>query len=104
MIKVLFLLVGLAAGFGGGVYWGVKHPEQAATLSAEEERRFIEAQVKITQELKKRLDRLASRSGKTSGSGFLAQDGPDPEVVAIREEQEKQEQALQNHLNELKKK
>ena len=30
MFKMIFLLVGLAVGFGGGVYWAHKNPDQAA--------------------------------------------------------------------------
>ena len=46
------LLVGLAVGFGGGVYWGVKYPTQAA-VAAEEEQRFIEAQKSLLEKTKR---------------------------------------------------
>ena len=36
-MKLIALIIGLAAGFGVGVYWGVHHPSQAASLSAAEE-------------------------------------------------------------------
>ena len=52
MLKLLILIVGLAVGFGGGVYWGVHHPEQASQISQEEERRFLELQIKTTEAVK----------------------------------------------------
>ena len=106
MLKILFLLIGLAGGFGAGVWWGVHHPDQAATLSAEEERRFLELQMKATQAMKEKLDQLAAKtSGKMKGSGFLANNGaPDPEVAQLRDQSDKQLRDLQTHLEDLKKK
>src|SRR5689334_17525026 len=104
MLKMIFLLAGLAAGFGVGVWWGVHHPDQAATISAEEERRFLEAQMKITQATKDKLDQLARKSGKTVGSGFLSANAPDPDVTQLRDQQNRQLQDLQTHLDTLKKK
>ena len=102
MFKMLFLLAGLAAGFGAGVWWGVHHPDQAATISAEEEKKFLEAQMKITQAMKDKLEKLSSSKGKTPGSGFLAGGGPDPAVAELRDQQDQQIKDLQNHLEKLK--
>src|SRR4051812_14615339 len=74
MFKMIFLALGLAIGFGGGVYWAHRNPEAAAKLSAEEERRFLEAQLQITQKIQGKLDQLSSKTSsgaKTPGSGFL---------------------------------
>ena len=48
MFKLIALLLGLAVGFGGGVYWAHQHPDQAATLSAAEEKEFLQAQLGYT--------------------------------------------------------
>src|SRR4051812_19628444 len=70
MFKMIFLALGLAIGFGGGVYWATKHPDAATKLSAEEERRFLEAQMQITQKIQSKLDQLSSKaSNKVTGSG-----------------------------------
>ncbi len=74
MLKLIVLLFGLAVGFGGGVYWAHKNPEQAAKISAEEERRFLEAQLAITQKIQAKLDQLggATSEKSSSASGFLS--------------------------------
>ena len=101
MIKMIVLLVGLAIGFGVGVYWGVHNPEQAKKFAAEEERRVLEKQKELLQKMKAKLDQLASsRVGTTAapkgvGSGFLsgAQAGgakPDPEVDKLKAESDEQ--------------
>ena len=70
MFKWIFLIFGLAVGFGGGVYWGVHHPDQAATLSASEEQEVLEQ----TQALKAKLDQVLNKQ-KAAGSGFAAVPG-----------------------------
>jgi len=115
VIKMIFLLVGLAVGFGGGVYWGVKYPTHARKMAAEEERRFIEAQKSLLEKTKRKLDELIARStgtstsGPASGtrSGFVSgQTGrsaptpADPEVVALREEHERQLQEAEKLLKD----
>ena len=64
MFKLIVLILGLAVGFGGGVYWAHKNPEDAAKFSAEEERRFLEAQLAITEKIKAKLDELVRRCGR----------------------------------------
>ena len=101
MIKMIVLLVGLAVGFGGGVYWGVHNPDQAKKLAAEEERRVLEKQKELLQKMKAKLDQLASsRVGTTAspkgvGSGFLsgaptAAAKVDPEVDKLKAESDQQ--------------
>ena len=112
-MKMLFLLVGLALGFGGGVYWGVHHPTEASSLSAEEERQFIQLQIKTTQAVKDKLNQIAAKQqnstggGKSFGSGFLAGGahpaGPDPDIVSLANDQDRQLQDLQAHLAKLNK-
>src|SRR5688500_19856175 len=91
MVKLIVLLLGLAIGFGGGVDWAHKNPDQAAKLSAEEEKRFLEAQLAITEKIKAKLDGLASAaSSKTPGgsSGFLSSGGCGGAVVGgVKERQ-----------------
>ena len=107
MFKMIFLLVGLAVGFGGGVYWGHKNPEAAAKISAAEEKRFLEAQLAINKKIQAKLDELQSKTSsgaKTSGSGFLSssQSGASQDVKEVKAEAAKQEQELQKKLSELK--
>ena len=40
MFKMIFLLLGLAVGFGGGVYWAHHNPDEAAKLAAAEEKKL----------------------------------------------------------------
>ena len=109
-MKTLFLLFGLALGFGGGVWWGVHHPSQAATLSAEEERQFMQMQIKATQAVKDKLNQIAAKQTSTGGgspfgSGFVSggahASAPDPEIASLAAEQDRQLQDLQAHLSKL---
>ena len=108
MVKLIVLLFGLAVGFGGGVYWGHKNPEQAAKVAAEEERRFLEAQLAITQKIQAKLDQLSSAtSGKPSNSsGFLSssQSGAAPaeDVKDLKADAEQQEAELRKRLEAVK--
>ena len=74
MFKMIFLILGLAVGFGGGVYWAHHNPDAAAKLSAEEEKKFLEAQLAITEKIQTKLDQLSNKSssGGKTGSGFLS--------------------------------
>ena len=110
MIKMVFLLVGLAIGFGGGVYWGHKNPEQAAQLSAAEEKKFLEYQLALSQKIQAKLDKLSSKaSGSKPGgtsSGFLGA-GQAPAVSTsdvndVKAENQKQQEELQKRLAQLK--
>ena len=109
MIKVIVLLLGLAVGFGGGVYWGVHNPDQAKKLAAEEERRVLEKQKELLQKMRAKLDQLASSrvgtSAKVGASGFLsgAQTGAakaDPEIDKLKAESEQQLAELDKLLSE----
>src|SRR2546426_6385811 len=73
MFKIIFLLAGLALGFGGGVYWPHHNPDAAGKLSAEEEKRFLAAQIAITQKIQSKLDQLSNKTSAKPGgaSGFL---------------------------------
>jgi hypothetical protein len=99
VIKIIVLLLGLAVGFGGGVWYGVNHPEQGKKIADEEERRLLEKQKELVARLKTKLDQLAaSRSGtapagaKTPGTGFLsgAPAAKDQEVDKLDAEADKQ--------------
>ena len=107
MIKMIFLLVGLAVGFGGGVYWGVHHPVEAQKLAAEEERRVMEAKIAATKALKEKLDQIINRpaaGGETPAgtSGFVSgarrTAAPDPKVVALRDQTERELAEMEKQL------
>ena len=107
MVKLILFVVGLVVGFGGGVYWAHKNPEQAAQISAEEERRFLEAQLAITQRIQAKLDQLAgATSGRspTGTSGLLSQGqaAAATEVNELKAESRKQEDELRKRIDALK--
>ena len=110
MIKIIVLLLGMAIGFGGGVWWGVKNPEQAKKLAAEEERRVIEKQKELLAKMRAKLDQLASSAGSTGAaamggrSGFVAgatgaAAKVDPEVDRLKAESEQQMKELDKLLD-----
>ena len=72
MFKMIFLLAGLLAGVGGGVYWAHHNPDAAAKLSAQEEKKFLEYQLALNQKIQGKLEQLQGKaSGKSAGSSFL---------------------------------
>ena len=118
MIKMIVLLLGLAIGFGVGVYWSVHNPDRAKGLAAEEERRFLEAQKALLEKTKRKLDEILQRGSAALGpgtgttgtgrAGFVgARPGtapttmPDPEVQALREEHERQIQEAEKLLKQV---
>ena len=110
-MKLIALLIGLAVGFGGGVYWGVHHPSQAASLSAAEESKIIEMQIKTTEAVKQKLDQLAAKQQPTAAnnfgaSGFVSQGtgtpAADPEINTLRDQQSQLLDQLHQRLNQLK--
>jgi hypothetical protein len=108
MFKMIFLILGLAIGFGGGVYWAHHNPDAAAKLSAEEEKKFLEAQLAITEKIQSKLDQLSNKTngGKTSGAGFLsasqAGGATASDVNELKSDAQKQQAELRNRLNQLK--
>ena len=109
MIKLIVLLFGLAVGFGGGVYWAHKNPDQAAKLAAEEERKFLEAQLALTEKIKAKIDELgAAASSKVPGgsSGFLSssQSGAAvaEDVKELKTDAQRQEDELRKRLSAVK--
>lgn len=106
MFKMIFLVLGLGIGFGGGVYWAHHNPDAAAKFSAEEEKRFLEAQLAITEKIQGKLEQLsASKGGKTSGSGFIsaAQAGgaTASDVNDLKNDTQKQQAELKKRLSQL---
>jgi hypothetical protein len=97
-MKLIVLLLGLAVGFGGGVWYGVRHPDQAKKIAEEEERRVLEKQKELLAKLKTKLDQLASSRTvgpvKGVGSGFLSGTPgaaqKDPEVDQLKAESDSQ--------------
>jgi hypothetical protein len=101
------MLVVLIVGFGGGIYFGQKFPNTAAKISAEEEKRFLEAQLAITQKIKAKLEQLSAAEAKApAGSGFIsskqAAAATPQDVRELRQETDAQEAMLRERLNKLK--
>jgi hypothetical protein len=107
MIRLVIMLVVLAIGFGGGVYFAHKFPAAAATISAEEEKRFLEARLEATRRIKAKLDQLSASSAKApGGSGFLSASQAGAanaeDVKQLRADTDAEEAAIQKRLAELK--
>lgn len=111
-MKLIILVLGLVVGFGVGVWWGVNHPAQAQQLSTAEERKFLQAQIKVTEAARDQLDRLiASHASQGSaapaapGPGFLSS-SPTPStdtsaMIRMRDQQQKQLDDLHARLDAL---
>jgi hypothetical protein len=106
MLKLIVLILGLVIGFGGGVYWGHQNPDAAGKLSAAEEKQFLQAQLAITQKIQAKLDSLGAKTSSSSpGSGFLGSSqapAVTSDVNDLKSETQKQQDALQKRLAELK--
>jgi hypothetical protein len=108
MIRAVIMLVVLAVGFGGGIYFGQKFPNTAAKLSAEEEKRFLEAQLAMTQKIKAKLEQLsaAENAKPPAGSGFIsskqAAAATPQDVKELRSQTDAQEAMLRQRLEKLK--
>jgi hypothetical protein len=105
MLKLIALVLGLAVGFGGGVYWAHANPDAAGKLSAEEEKQFLQAQLAITQKIQAKLDTLGTKAAsKTPGSSFIGS-GPgtaSADVSDLKSETQKQQDELNKRLVQLK--
>ena len=106
MIRAVIFLLTLLIGFGGGVYFAHKFPGAAAKISAEEEKRFLQAQLAITQKIKAKLEELqAAESRPPAGSGFLSASqskaATAQDVKELRAEADAQEALLRKRLEEL---
>jgi len=108
MIKAVLILIALGVGFGGGVYFAHHNPEAAAKMSAEEEKKFLEAQLAITQKIKAKLEQLsaADNAKPPGGSGFIsskqAAAATPQDVKELHMNAESQEALLRKRLDELK--
>src|SRR5687768_10009121 len=102
MIRAVIMLIVLAVGFGGGIYFGQKFPNAAARFAAEEEKRFLQAQLAITQKIKAKLEQLSAAEAKSpAGSGFISskQAAATPQdVKELRSETDAQEAMLRQRL------
>jgi hypothetical protein len=109
MIKAILILVALGVGFGGGVYFAHHNPEAAAKLSAEEEKKFLEAQLAITQKIKAKLEQLSAADNAVKppgGSGFIsskqAAAATPQDVKELHSQTDAQEAMLRQRLEKLK--
>jgi hypothetical protein len=104
MIKIIILLLGIAGGFGGGIYWAHHNPEAAAKISAEEEKRFLEAQLAITQKIQGKLESLQNKTASSKGNSFLGggSGASAAEVNDVKADAQKQEAELKQKIAQLK--
>jgi hypothetical protein len=108
MIRAVIMLIVLAVGFGGGIYFGQKFPNTAAKFSDEEQKKFLEAQLAITQKIKAKLEQLsaAENAKPPTGSGFIsskqAAAATPQDVKELRSETDAQEAMLRQRLEKLK--
>ncbi|HYO08748.1 MAG TPA: hypothetical protein VER17_07220 [Tepidisphaeraceae bacterium] len=107
MFKMIFLLFGLAVGFGGGVYWAHHNPEAAAKLSAEEEKKFLEAQLAITQKIQSKLEQIQGKVSAPKGASGFVGGGQGPavnpaEVNDLKADAQRQEEELQRRIAQIK--
>ena len=111
MIKAVLILIAFGVGFGGGIYFAHHNPAAAAKISAEEEKKFLEAQLAITQKIKAKLDQLSAADSSSAkppaGSGFIsgkqaAAAATPQDVKELRNDTESQEALLRKRLSELK--
>src|SRR5436309_2767584 len=107
-MKTIIFLLGLAIGCGGGVWWGVHHPEQAADFAKKEEELVLKGKMQATQAITAKLDQaLKSQSSgsSTPGSGFLG-GGPSTggSVDTLKQILTQQQQEVQNQLQAVAKK
>ncbi len=49
MFKLIIFVVGLGIGFGGGIYYGVNHPTEAAVIAAKEKAQVQNMENKASQ-------------------------------------------------------
>jgi hypothetical protein len=97
MLKLIVLVLGLAIGFGGGVWWGQKNPDAAAKLSAEEQRRVLEAKVQLTEKFRQKLDQLSAKSS-APGSSFVGGGQSGPDINQLKADTAKEEADLKQQL------
>lgn len=108
MFKLIALALGLAVGFGGGVWYASKHPEWAKDFGAKEEQYAVEKSLEIAKATKAKLDQMAAKdaAGKAaSGNSFLAGGSKksDPEIAKLSQEQDANIAELEKQLAKVKK-
>lgn len=108
MFKLITLVLGMGIGFGGGVWWGVHHPNEAANLSAQEEQEVLEQ----TQAMKDKIAKLMAKHPVSGislpagvpGSGLLggnasAGGAVDPDLQELDQKAQKQIDMLKAKLH-----
>ena len=107
MIRLVILLVVLGIGFGAGIWVGHKFPAAAAKISAEEEKRLLQAKLELTRRFKEKLDQLSAHAAKPSGAtGFLSSSKSGAvnaeDVKRLSAETDAEQAAIEKQLAELK--
>lgn len=75
-MKIIFLVLGLAVGFAGGIWYGISHPKEAADLNAKREEWVRqgkeEALNKLRDVLSTKLAQSESAPAAPPGKSFAA--------------------------------
>jgi hypothetical protein len=108
MFKMIALALGLAIGFGGGVWYASKHPEWAKDVGAKEEQFAVEKSLEIAKATKAKLDQMAAKdtaNKSATGNSFLGGGAkkPDPEITKLSQEQDANIAELEKQLAKVKK-
>lgn len=70
-MKLIALLIGLAVGFGGGIWYGVNHPTAAADLAVKQDEWIRKGKEQALQQVKAKLDNMLSKPpGEPAAPGF----------------------------------
>ena len=71
-MKLIALLLGLAIGFGCGIWYGVNHPKEAADLAAKQDEWVRKGKEEALKQVKAKLDNMLTQqpSGGPSAPGF----------------------------------
>lgn len=81
MFKLIVLVVGLAVGFGGGIYYSINNPKEAADLNVKQQEWLKKGQEQALTKLKEVLAEkvktadTSAAPGKSFASGFAGGGG-----------------------------
>ena len=94
MLKLITLGIGLVVGFGGGVMWSAHNPQAAQQISQDEETKFLQAQLAVTQATQSKLDALIAK--RQSGNGTIDAQ----ELADLRQQAKDQSDKIQTKINQ----
>lgn len=67
-MKLIALLLGMAIGFGGGIWYGVNHPKEAADLAVKQDEWIRKGKEEALKQVKAKLDNMLTQQ-PTGGTG-----------------------------------